>query len=250
MKILVIVPARFASTRFPGKPLAMIGGKSMIQRVFEQVLKCTTVDEILVATDDERIETAVKLFGGKVMMTSVTHLSGTSRCAEVVQNLDSDFEIIINVQGDEPFIDPEQIDLLVKCFADPMVSIATLIKRITKHEDLTNPNIVKAVIGEQYQALYFSRSALPYFRGVEEHEWAASTNYYKHIGIYGYRTKVLQQLIQLPVNNLEEAESLEQLRWLANGYRIQTAVTESETISIDTPEDLEIANAYLKEHSK
>ncbi|MEP7128559.1 MAG: 3-deoxy-manno-octulosonate cytidylyltransferase, partial [Chitinophagales bacterium] len=177
-------------------------------------------------------------------------LSGTSRCAEVAQNLNSDFEIIINVQGDEPFIAPEQIDLLVKCFTDPTVNIATLIKQITTHEELTNPNIVKAVIGEQYQALYFSRSALPYYRGVEEYKWIASTKYYKHIGIYGYRTNVLQQLIQLPVNNLEQAESLEQLRWMANGYRIQTAVTALETISIDTPEDLQIANTFLKEHSE
>ncbi|MEO6168448.1 MAG: 3-deoxy-manno-octulosonate cytidylyltransferase [Chitinophagales bacterium] len=246
--MLVVIPARHASTRFPGKPLVMIHSKSMIQRVYEQALKCTTVNDVLVATDDERIEKAVKSFGGKVMMTSSLHQSGTERCAEVVQNAGEDYDVVINVQGDEPFISPEQIDLVAKCFNDPTVHIATLIKRISKVDELSNTSIVKAVVGEQLQALYFSRSPLPHFRGIPAEQWLSSGIYYKHIGIYGYRTNVLEQLVKLPPHNLEQAESLEQLRWLANGYRIKTAITLLETISIDTPRDLETALQFSKEN--
>lgn len=249
MKILVVIPARYASTRFPGKPLAKINGKSMIQRVYEQVLKCTTVNEVLVATDDERIAQSVNLFGGKVMMTSSLHQSGTERCAEVVQNTAEDYDVVINVQGDEPFISPEQIDLVAKCFNDPTVHIATLVKQITSEEELVNPNVVKAVIGEQLHALYFSRSPLPHFRNLPVEQWLNSGIYYKHIGIYGYRTNVLEQLVKLPVNNLEKAESLEQLRWIGNGYRIKTAITLIETISIDTPQDLERALQFSPENT-
>lgn len=226
----------------------MIGGKIMIQRVYEQVLTCKEVDQVFVATDDDRIERAVKLFGGNVLMTSASHLSGTSRCAEVVEKLHDNFEVIINVQGDEPFIAPEQVSRLIRCFDDTTVSIATLVKQITNQEELSNHNIVKVVIGTSQQALYFSRSPLPHLRGVAQEEWIATGKFYKHIGIYGYRTLVLQQLVQLPENNLEKAESLEQLRWLANGFRIQTALTDAETISVDTPEDLAVANRYAAEN--
>lgn len=220
----------------------------MIQRVYEQVLTCKEVDQVFVATDDDRIERAVKLFGGNVLMTSASHQSGTSRCAEVVEKLHDNFEVIINVQGDEPFIAPEQVSRLIRCFDDTTVSIATLVKQITNQEELTNHNIVKVVTGTSHQVLYFSRSPLPHLRGVAQDEWIATGKFYKHIGIYGYRTPVMQQLVQLPENNLEKAESLEQLRWLANGFRIQTALTDAETISVDTPEDLAVANRYAAEN--
>lgn len=248
MRILVVIPARFNSTRLPGKPLVMIGGKSMIQRVYEQVLKCEAVDRALIATDDSRIEDAVKIFGGNVMMTSPSHLSGTSRCAEAVEKLPDQFDVLINVQGDEPFIAPKQVGQLIRCFDDASVNIATLVKQISNQEELTNHNVVKVVTGTSQQALYFSRSPLPHLRGVAADKWMSAGIFYKHIGIYGYRTSVLQQLVQLPENNLEKAESLEQLRWLANGFRIQTALTDAETISVDTPEDLAIANRYSAEN--
>lgn len=248
MKTLAIIPARYASTRFPGKPLAVIHGKPMIRRVYEQVTKCHSINEAIVATDDERIRNAVKEFGGKVMMTSSDHQSGTERCAEVIMNMIGDFDVVINVQGDEPFILPEQLDLLCSCFENPSVGIATLIKRIIKREELFNTNVVKVVINKQNEALYFSRSAIPHMRGVSEDYWITMGNYYKHIGIYGYRPDTLEKIVTLPANALEKAESLEQLRWLANDFKIQTAVTDFETISVDTIEDLEHARKFLHEN--
>ena len=245
--IVAIIPARYASTRFPGKPLALIHGKPMIQRVYEQALICTSLDRIIVATDDERIESTVKKFGGEVMITSDEHQSGTERCAEVISRLNGSYEVVINVQGDEPFIVPEQIEMLCSCFTKNSTQIATLIKHITSTEELFNPNIVKVVTKENGEALYFSRSSIPHHRDVLENYWVSMGIYYKHIGIYGYRSEVLHKIISLPPNELEKAESLEQLRWLANGFRIQTAITDAETIAIDTVEDLHRAEKFHSE---
>ncbi|MBK6481633.1 MAG: 3-deoxy-manno-octulosonate cytidylyltransferase [Chitinophagaceae bacterium] len=245
MKILAVIPARYASTRFPGKPLAIIQGKSMIQRVYEQAQKCKALNAVVVATDDLRIEQAVKQFNGRVVMTSGTHQSGTERCAEVAADIEDDFDVVINVQGDEPFIQPGQIALLANCFMQETTDIATLVKRITAASELSNPNTVKVVLDEKRKALYFSRSAIPYQRNIPVEQWLNSGMYYKHIGIYGYRKNALEEIVKLPPNELEQAESLEQLRWLANGYRIQTAITELETISVDTPEDLIRVNQFI-----
>jgi 3-deoxy-manno-octulosonate cytidylyltransferase (CMP-KDO synthetase) len=232
-----IIPARFASTRFPGKPLVMINGQSMIQRVYTQVSKAALVDDVIVATDDIRIFDHVISFGGKVMMTKDTHLSGTDRCAEVAANLPDD-AWVVNVQGDEPFIQPQQIDLLVKTLQECPGGIATLAKQITEMEVLRNNNIVKAAIARSGEALYFSRHPIPFIRGVDIADWLQHGLHYKHIGLYGFQNKVLQQLAALPPGKLELAESLEQLRWLEHGFRIAVGITTVETIGIDTPEDL------------
>ncbi|MBP9883853.1 MAG: 3-deoxy-manno-octulosonate cytidylyltransferase [Chitinophagales bacterium] len=245
MKILAVIPARYASTRFPGKPLAIIQGKSMIQRVYEQAQKCKALNAVVVATDDLRIEQAVKQFNGRVVMTSGIHQSGTERCAEVAADIEDDFDVVINVQGDEPFIQPGQIALLANCFMQETTDIATLVKRITAESELSDPNTVKVVLDEKRKALYFSRSTIPYQRNIPAEQWLNSGMYYKHIGIYGYRKNALEEIVKLPPNELEQAESLEQLRWLANGYRIQTAITELETISVDTPEDLIRVNQFI-----
>ena len=239
--ILGIIPARYGSTRFPGKPLIDIGGKSMIQRVYEQSLKSTSLKKIIVATDDERIAEHVLNFGGEVSITSSTHQSGTDRCAEVLHNEKGEFDIVINIQGDEPFINPAQIDLLAVCFDDIEIQIATLIKKIVLEEDIRNPNIVKAIRNFKNEAIYFSRSPIPYRRNPE-----AEINYFKHIGIYGYRSDVLREITKLPIGNLEKAESLEQLRWVENGYRIGVKETIIESLSIDTPDDLKHVEKYLK----
>ena len=238
MKILGIIPARYASTRFPGKPLVDIQGKSMIQRVYEQASQCVSLARVIVATDDERIAAEVGRFGGEVQFTSSTHQSGTDRCAEVSEHF-PEYNTIINIQGDEPFINPGQIDLLVSCFATAGVHLATLIKAIHTQEELFNLNLPKVVINNLNQAIYFSRQTIPYQRGVEQQNWLDNHPYYKHIGIYGYSRQALLEITKLPPSSLEKAESLEQLRWIENGYAIQTAVTTLETIAIDTPEDLE-----------
>lgn len=235
-----IIPARFASTRFPGKPLVDIGGKSMIQRVYEQVSK--VLNDVYVATDDERIYDAVVAFGGKVIMTSDQHRSGTDRCYEAYTKLPAEFDVIINIQGDEPFIQPSQIEALKMCFEDETTQIATLVKPIAVSETdslLFNPNSPKVVLDKNNCALYFSRSPIPYRRGAEEKDWASLHTYYKHIGIYAYRTQVLAEITSLEPSILEMAESLEQLRWLENGYKIKVGFTDVETVGIDTPEDLE-----------
>ncbi|MEJ5144617.1 MULTISPECIES: 3-deoxy-manno-octulosonate cytidylyltransferase [unclassified Sphingobacterium] len=238
MKVIGIIPARYASSRFPGKPLVDIGGKSMIQRVYEQVKNTSCLHEVIVATDDDRIAEHVKCFAGNVIMTASSHQSGTDRCAEVIAKV-SGFDIVINIQGDEPFINPLQIELLASCFDKEETQIATLVKKIHTEDELFNVNIPKVVRNIAGQAIYFSRQTIPYLRGIEQKNWLSKHSYFKHIGIYGYRTDVLKELTQLPISILEETEALEQLRWIEHGYTIQTAETEHETIAVDTQEDLE-----------
>ena len=237
MKILGIIPARYASSRFPGKPLVDIAGKSMIQRVYEQAKKCSQLSEVIVATDDDRIFEHVNSFGGKAEMTSSTHQSGTDRCAEVAEK-HPEYDVIINIQGDEPYINPDQISKLISCFGDPGTQIATLIKKVSNEQELYNTNSPKVIINKNSEAIYFSRSPLPHIRGQEPQNWFQHFTYFKHIGIYGYRAEILKQITKLPVSALEKAESLEQLRWIENSYKIKVAETEIETVAIDTPEDL------------
>lgn len=243
MNFVGIIPARYASTRFPGKPLAMIDGKSMIQRVYEQSCKANVLSEVWIATDDNRIESHIKSFGGKVMLTSPNHKSGTERCNEVIQRLQADtpsrlFDVAINIQGDEPFIQPEQIEKVASCFSNPEVEIATLIKKISDKTELFNPNVVKVITANDKKALYFSRQPIPFLRGMPENDWLTHHTYFKHIGIYAYRTETLRKLTMLAPSPLEIAESLEQLRWLENAYHIYTKQTDFESFSVDTPDDL------------
>jgi len=239
---LGIIPARYASSRFPGKPLVMIDGKSMIMRVYEQTLKTTVLNRVIVSTDDERIFNHVKDCGGEVMMTSESHVSGTSRIGEVVEKLsflgECPYDVIVNIQGDEPFIDPSQIDLTVSLFNNPDVVIGTLIRKIENSEDLFNSNVVKVVVDQNGKALYFSRSPIPFFRGMPQETWFDHQDYYRHIGLYAYRSSILKTILNLPAAPPEIAESLEQLRWLFHGYCIHTAITDIETVGIDVPEDL------------
>ena len=241
MQILGIIPARFASTRFPGKPLVQINGKSMIQRVYEQSAKSQALSDVFVATDDKRIFDHVTGFGGKVMMTADSHRTGTERCHEVVQKLQSEnkiYDVAINIQGDEPYIQPEQIDLLASCFHDPEIELATLVKKINSEEELISPNTIKVVVAKNQQALYFSRAQIPYIRDNKSGQGLPFNLFYKHIGIYAYRTVTLKAITSLQPSPLELAESLEQLRWLENGYKIFTRETQHESYSVDAPEDL------------
>jgi len=246
MKALGIIPARHASTRFPGKPLVDIAGKSMIQRVYEQAKKCTLLNEVVVATDDERILEHVTMFGGKAIMTSSDHQSGTDRCAEVALK-HAGYDVIVNIQGDEPYIDPEQISKVISCFNDANTQITTLVKKVLTNEELHNVNSPKVIINKNSEAIYFSRSPLPHIRGQEPNTWLQHFKYFKHIGIYAYRADILQQITKLPVSPLEKVESLEQLRWIENGYKIKVAETELETFAIDTPEDLDRLNYDLND---
>lgn len=246
MKFIAIIPARYASTRFPGKPLAMLGGKTVIERVYEQV--SGVLDAAVVATDDERIYEAVKTFGGRVEMTSTAHRSGTDRCWEAYCKQGEEYDVVINVQGDEPFIQPAQLEALKSCFDHPATDIATLVKPFSEADGLAaleNPNSPKVVIDGEDRALYFSRSVIPYLRNVPREEWLSHHTFYKHIGIYAFRTEILRQVTALPQSTLELSESLEQLRWLENGFRIRVGISQMETIGIDTPEDLAKAEAYL-----
>lgn len=237
--VLGIIPARFASTRFPGKPLVMIEGKSMIQRVYEQSSKAAKVQKVVVATDDSRIFNHVQAFGGEAIMTSSDHPSGTDRCAEVARQI-PDASLILNIQGDEPFVEPGQIDLLAETLLNaPEFDVATLAKSITIEEQLHNPNVVKVVFSKNRNAIYFSRHAIPFQRSFPPEQWLEHYPYFKHIGLYAYRREVLMHIAGLPASKLEQAESLEQLRWLDNGIRIVVGITEMETSGIDTPEDLQ-----------
>lgn len=246
MNIIGIIPARFASSRFPGKPLADIAGKSMIQRVYERCLLSNSLSSSVVATDDDRIADHVKSFGGNVILTSSSHQSGTDRCAEAANHFQK-ADIVINIQGDEPFIQPEQIDLLAACFKTDGTEIATLVKKIDNYKDLLNTNTPKVVIDKSGKALYFSRNTVPFQRDVPENEWLKNQDYFKHIGIYGFRVKTLQQLTLLPASALEKSEALEQLRWLENGYSIQTAETNYQSYGIDSPEDITRALEEFKD---
>lgn len=247
MKFAAIIPARFASTRFPGKPLADMDGKPMIQRVYEQVKKA--LNDVYVATDDQRIFDAVIGFGGNVVMTSEHHKSGTDRCEEAVSKIEDDFDVVLNIQGDEPFILPSQVQTLMACFSSPDVELATLVKPFQPEDGfdaLFNSSSPKVVLNKNNEAIYFSRSVIPYIRDAAHTEWLNKHTFYKHIGVYGYRRDVLSEITQLPQSALEKAESLEQLRWIENGYRIKVGVTEQETIGIDTPEDMQKALEFLR----
>ena len=243
MKFMAIIPARYASTRFPGKPLAVLGGKTVIQRVYEQV--SSVLSEVYVATDDQRIYDCVEGFGGKAVMTREDHKSGTDRIEEAVEKIGTDADVIINVQGDEPFIQPSQVETLMHLFDAPETQIGTLGKLFESMEAVENPNSPKIVTDNRGFALYFSRSVIPYIRGIERNDWFGQYPFLKHLGIYAYRREVLREVTQLPQGNLEKAESLEQLRWLENGYRIRVGLTDVETVGIDTPEDLKKAEAFL-----
>ena len=245
MKFMAIIPARYASTRFPGKPLAVLGGKTVIQRVYEQV--SSVLSEVYVATDDQRIYDCVKGFGGKAVMTREDHKSGTDRIEEAVEKIGTDADVIINVQGDEPFIQPSQVETLMHLFDAPETQIGTLGKLFESMEAVENPNSPKIVTDNRGFALYFSRSVIPYIRGIERNDWFGQYPFLKHLGIYAYRREVLAEVTRLPQSSLEKAESLEQLRWLQNGYRIRVGLTDVETIGIDTPEDLQRAEQFLLE---
>ena len=247
LKYIAIIPARYASTRFPGKPLAMLAGKPVIQQVWEQV--SGVVDAAVVATDDERIAQAVESFGGRAIMTSPDHKSGTDRCWEAYQKQGEEFDVVINVQGDEPFIAHSQLRAIMACFEDENTDIATLVKPFAEEDGLAaleNPNSPKVVLDNNSCAVYFSRSVIPYLRGVEREEWLKHHTFYKHIGMYAFRRDVLGEVTSLPQSILEKAESLEQLRWLENGYKIGVGISDVETVGIDTPEDLERAEEFLK----
>ena len=239
MNIIGIVPARFGSTRFPGKPLVDINGKSMIQRVYEQCIQATRLSRLVIATDDERIFNHVNDFGGNAVITSPQHQSGTDRCAEIMEKIGIEkWDVVINIQGDEPYIHPEQIDLLCSTFDSEETKVATLVKKITSIDELFNHNNVKVILNKRKEAIYFSRTPIPYNRNFPEQEWLKYSTYYKHIGIYGYRTLTLLELSKLAKTNLEVTESLEQLRWIENGYSIRAEITSLESIAIDTPDDL------------
>jgi 3-deoxy-manno-octulosonate cytidylyltransferase (CMP-KDO synthetase) len=239
MKVLAIIPARYASTRFPGKPLVDIAGKSMIQRVVEKVQQCRSISHVIVATDDERIFNHVQDFGAHAVMTSSDHPSGTDRCLETFININSDADCIINVQGDEPFVDPKQLESLIDLIAQPEVTIATLAKKITDAQTLHDAAKVKVVLNAHAQALYFSRQAIPFYRNAENSTWHTLHTYYKHLGLYAYTPEKLKEICALKPSTLEKAESLEQLRWIENGHAIHVAITDIESPAIDTPEDLE-----------
>ena len=246
MKFMAIIPARYASTRYPGKPLAILGGKTVIQRVYEQVK--SMLDDVYVATDDDRIYSTVTDFGGKAVMTRADHKSGTDRIEEAAEKIGLDADVIINVQGDEPFIQPSQIETLMQLFDAPETQIGTLGKPFESIDAVENPNSPKIVTDNRGFALYFSRSIIPFIRGKERDSWFGEYPFLKHLGVYAYRREVLAEVTKLPMSSLEKAESLEQLRWLQNGYRIRVGLTDIETVGIDTPEDLTRAEEFLLKH--
>lgn len=244
MKFIGIIPARYASTRFPGKPLALLGGKPVIQHVYEKV--AAVLEAAYVATDDERIYDVVKAFGGQVVMTRTDHKSGTDRIEEAIEKIGGEWDVVVNIQGDEPFVSKSQLDTICHCFDDPTTQIATLGKPFESMEAVQNPNSPKIVVDNMGFAMYFSRSVIPYVRGKEKSSWLTHYPFLKHLGIYAYRKDVLRQVTQLPQSSLEIAESLEQLRWLQNGFKIKVGTTDVETVGIDTPQDLERAEEFLK----
>ncbi|MBO9700304.1 MAG: 3-deoxy-manno-octulosonate cytidylyltransferase [Sporocytophaga sp.] len=238
MNIIGIIPARYASTRFPAKPLVEIGGKSMIRRVYEQAGKAKLLSQIVVATDNNEIFSHVKSFGGNVVMTREDHPSGTDRCFEALEKTAGKFDFVINIQGDEPFIHPEQIDLLASAL-NKETELATLVKKIEDQETLFNPNTPKVIFNKYKEAIYFSRQTIPYIRGAEPEQWLSKAEFYKHIGIYAYRSDILKAITSLETGSLEKSESLEQLRWLEYGFKIKVEITTYESVGIDVPSDLE-----------
>ena len=252
MKFLALLPALIASTRFPGKPLADLAGKPMIRHVYEKAH--AFFPDCYVASDDERIVRTVEGFGGQAVMTSAEHRSGTDRCREALDRIEAStgkrFDAVVNIQGDEPFVAEEQLRLITGCFDDPATEIATLVKAFDAHEDIFNPNSPKVVLSTDGYALYFSRSAIPYLRGTERDRWQRSHKFLKHIGLYAYKSRVLRRIAELPQGTLEKLESLEQLRWLENGFRIKAAETHSESLAIDTPDDLKAAVEFLRRSEK
>ena len=251
MEFAAIIPARYASTRFPAKPLAVLGGKPVVIRVCEQASK--VFDHVFVATDDERIFNAVLNGGFTPIMTRSDHKSGTDRCYEAFCKCGVNADVVVNIQGDEPFIQPSQLQTIKSLFESPDTDIATLVKPFASNasfETVANPNSPKVVVDDNWNALYFSRSVIPYLRGIPEQEWPASHTFYKHIGLYAFKANVLKAVTELPQAPSEKAESLEQLRWLSAGYRIKVGVTDVETIGIDTPDDLAAAERFLKQQSQ
>jgi 3-deoxy-manno-octulosonate cytidylyltransferase (CMP-KDO synthetase) len=244
-KVLGVIPARYDSSRFPGKPLTDIGGKSMIQRVYEQAAAGGILDHIVIATDDVRIYDHAKGFGAEALFTRAEHLSGTDRCAEVAALL-PEYAICINIQGDEPFLDPVQIERVTRPLLEGRAQISTLAIPIQDQESLFNPNVVKVVFNKNGHALYFSRSPIPFLRGVTAAEWAGKEAHFRHLGLYGFQRETLLEVAGLPPSILERSESLEQLRWLENGYSIFIAITDKDTIGVDTPEDAQKANEWLR----
>lgn len=238
MKVLGIIPSRYGSSRFPGKPLIDLKGKSMIQRVYEQSSKCKLFSKIIVATDDQRIFEHVQSFGGNVVMTAENHQSGTARCSEVIKQY-QDYDIVVNIQGDEPLIRPEQLGSLIELFQDTTVEIGTIVKKMKDIQEVKNPNRIKVVLDKEGNGVYFSRSPIPHVANISEESWLEHANFYKHIGIYAWRRHVLEKISQLPSTTLERIESLEQLRWIYNGFKIKTVETEVETPNIDAPEDVD-----------
>lgn len=243
MKFIGIIPARYASSRFPGKPLALLGGKYVIQHVYEKA--ASVLETVYVATDDERIVKAVESFGGKALMTRSDHKSGTDRIAEAMGKVDGHWDVVVNIQGDEPFVRKEQLQTICRCFDDDRTQIATIGKRFTDMDAVKNPNSPKIVVDNNGYAMYFSRSVIPFVRGIDQEYWLQNYPFLKHLGIYAYRTDVLNEITHLPQSSLEKAESLEQLRWLQNGYKIKVGITDFETVGIDTPEDLVRAEKFL-----
>jgi len=244
-----IIPARYSSSRFPGKPLAMIGDRTMIQRVYEQA--SGSLDLVYVATDNPEIYETVIKFGGRALMTSPEHQSGTDRCAEAVNILTAEkglkIDVVVNIQGDEPFIRPEQIELLASCFSDESVELATLVRKVRPEEDINNPNHPKVILDKWGNAIYFSRAAIPFIRNAKSTQWTNMHTYYFHIGLYAYKTGILSRITSLPQSPLEKSESLEQNRWVENGFKIRTAITEWESLCIDTPDDLDMAIKLLND---
>ncbi len=243
MKFVGIIPARYASSRFPGKPLAKLGGKYVIQHVYEKV--ASVLENTYVATDDERIAHAVEDFGGNAVMTRADHKSGTDRIAEAIEKIGGQWDVVVNIQGDEPFIRQEQLHTICECFDDDRTQIATIGKPFTEMDAVENPNSPKIVVDNNGYAMYFSRSVIPFVRGIDREKWLNSFPFLKHLGIYAYRTDVLHEITRLPQSSLEKAERLEQLRWLQNGYKIKVGITDFETVGIDTPEDLVRAEKFL-----
>ena len=250
MKVLGIIPARFNSSRFPGKPLATIGGKPMIIHVLERASLCKEISRLIVATDNPIIMDTVIKHGYEAMLTAESHPSGTDRCAEILSKIEDEPDICINIQGDEPFLDPDQLSALISCFKNSDCQISTLKHRINNQEELFSPDAVKVITDKNGKALYFSRSPLPYLRDQNEESWLSKQDYYRHIGLYGFKAEILKKVSKIEESSLEKAEKLEQLRWMENGFSVFVATSDKPNIAVDTPHDLKKAENYYKSQSQ